>query len=108
MPEITLVRQEAAPIAPQDAEAARRVIFGVVDGLGKKGRKQWRRLWNRIMGLEPGEMMEITTIQPRLGWFHRKHMALEQAVFESPLAVLEQVGVVVPAAHDLVHVEAVV
>lgn len=83
MPEITLVRQDAAPIAPQDAEAARRVIFGIVDGLGEQGRKQWRRLWNRIMRLEPGEMIDVTTVQARLGWYHRKHMALEQAVFEA-------------------------
>ena len=83
MPEITLVRQDAAPIAPQDAEAARRVFFGIVDGLGERGRKQWRRLWNGLMRLQPGEMVEITTVQPRLGWYHRKHMALEQAVFES-------------------------
>jgi len=54
-----------------------------VDGLGDKGRKQWRRLWSRIFKLEPGEMMEIATVQPRLGWYHRKHMALEQAVFEA-------------------------
>ncbi len=83
MPEITLVRQDPVQITEDDKAVARRVIFGIVDGLGEKGRKQWRRLWNRIMGLEPGEMMEITTTQPRLGWYHRKHMALEQAVFES-------------------------
>lgn len=82
MPEITLVRQDPAAISEADKDAARRVIFGMVDGLGEGGRKQWRRLWRRIMGLEPGEMMEITTVQPRLGWYHRKHMALEQAVFE--------------------------
>lgn len=52
MPEIVLVRQEAAQITEQDAAVARRVIFGIVDGLGNKGRKQWRRLWSRIMGLE--------------------------------------------------------
>lgn len=83
MPEITLVRQHQAELPEADKEAARRVIFGIVDGLGEKGRKQWRRLWSRILKLEPGEMLEIITVQPRLGWYHRKHMALEQAVFES-------------------------
>ncbi|GAA6121472.1 hypothetical protein [Acidovorax sp. FG27] len=83
MPEITLVRQDLAELPEADKDAARRVIFGVVDGLGDKGRKQWRRLWSRIFKLEPGEMMEIATVQPRLGWYHRKHMALEQAVFEA-------------------------
>ena len=82
MAEITLVRQDSVPIDPKDAEAARRVIFGIVDGLGDRGRKQWRRLWNGLLRLEPGEMVGISTVQPRLGWFHRKHMALEQAVFE--------------------------
>ncbi len=83
MADIVLVRQDATKIDEQDAVVARRVIFGIVDGLGERGRKQWRRLWNGLMRLEPGEMVEIKTIQPRLGWYHRKHMALEQAVFEA-------------------------
>ncbi len=83
MPEIVLVRQEAAPIAPADAEAARRVLFGAVDGLGDKARKSWRRFVNRLFRLEPGEMVEIVTHQARSGPFHRRHFALEQAVFES-------------------------
>ena len=83
MPEIILVRQNPEQITEQDAEAARRVIFGAVDGLGDRGRKQWRGFWNRLWKLEPGEMMEVSTLQPRLGWYHRKHMALEQALFEA-------------------------
>jgi hypothetical protein len=35
------------------------------------------------MKLEPGEMVNINTHQERIGWYHRKHMALEQAVFEA-------------------------
>ncbi|MNS80494.1 hypothetical protein D3C72_1141750 [compost metagenome] len=83
MAEITIVRQESVAISEQDAAAARRVVFGIVDGLGERGKRQWRRLWNSLMRLEPGEMVEIKTIQPRMGWYHRKHMAMEQAVFEA-------------------------
>lgn len=83
MPDITLVRQNPTAIPDADAAIARNVIFGIVDGLGDKGRKQWRRWWSNVMRLEPGEMMDISTNQPRLGWYHRKHMALEQAVFEA-------------------------
>lgn len=83
MADITLVRQEPVVLTEEDKAAARRVIFGIVDGLGERGRKQWRRLWNRIMRLEPGEMLELKTHQARIGWYHRKHMALEQAVFEA-------------------------
>ena len=83
MAEITIVRQHDIQITEADKEAARRVIFGFVDGLGEKGRKQWRRLWSNIMRLEPGEMLDLNTHQERIGWYHRKHMALEQSVFES-------------------------
>lgn len=83
MAEITLVRQDAAQIPEQDADAARRVLFGMVDGLGEQGRKSWRRFINRLFKLEPGELVEIKTHQERIGWYHRKHMALEQRIFES-------------------------
>lgn len=83
MPDITLVRQETGEISEADKAAARKVIFGIVDGLGEHGRKQWRRLWNGILRLEPGEMVDIKTVKPRSGPFHRRHMAMEQRVFEA-------------------------
>lgn len=83
MADITLVRQNAAPIPESDAEAARRVLFGIVDGLGDRGKKQWRRFVNGLMRLEPGEMVDIKTRKPRSGPFHRRHMKLEQTIFEA-------------------------
>lgn len=83
MSEITLVRQHPTVIPEADKDAARRVLFGMVDGLGEKGRKSWRRFVNGLMRLEPGEMVEIRTHKDRIGWYHRKHMALEQTVFEN-------------------------
>jgi hypothetical protein len=83
MAEIVLVKQQPALIAECDREAARRVLFGMVDGLGEKGRKAWRRFVNGLMRLEPGEMVEIRTHRERVGSFHRKHMAFEQRVFEA-------------------------
>jgi hypothetical protein len=81
--EITLVRQNPVEISESDRIIARAVIFGVVDGLGERGRRQWRRFWNRLLKLEPGEMVEIKTHQARIGWYHRKHMKLEQTLFEA-------------------------
>lgn len=83
MADIILVRQQQTEVSEEDKAVARRVIFGIVDGLGERGRKQWRRLWNNLLRLQPGEMVELRTNQQRLGWFHRKHMALEARVFES-------------------------
>jgi hypothetical protein len=81
--EIVLVRQERCAIPAADADAARRVLFGMVDGLGERGRKQWRRFVNGLLRLEPGEMVEIKTRKPRSGPFHRRHMKLEQRFFEA-------------------------
>lgn len=83
MPDISLVKQDPREVPEAERAIARNFVFGVVDGLGEKGKKQWRRLWNRIMALEPGEMIEISTHQARLGWYHRKHFAFEQTLFEA-------------------------
>jgi hypothetical protein len=83
MSEIILVRNQAAPVTEADKDAARRVLFGAIDGLGDKGRKQWRRFVTSLFKLEPGEMVSIHTRKKRLGWYHRKHMALETRLFEA-------------------------
>jgi len=83
MSEIVIVRQHEVQISESDKEIARRVLFGHIDGLGEKGKKQWRRLFNNLFRLEAGECITIKTNQKRIGWKHRKHMALEQALFES-------------------------
>lgn len=83
MSDITLVRMQAGEIPEAERTVARNVLFGIVDGLGEQGKRQWRRFFNRLMKLEPGEIVEIRTHQERIGWYHRKHMALEQRVFEA-------------------------
>lgn len=83
MADITLVRQHDTVIPEADREAARRVLFGAIDGLGEKGKRQWRRFVSSLFGMAPGEMVEIRTHRERLGWYHRKHMALESKVFEA-------------------------
>jgi len=84
MTEIVLVRTDTLPVSKEDAAAARKVLFGQIDGLSHAHKKSWRRLWNWFLKkAEPGEMVEIRTHRERLGWFHRKHMAMEQAVFDA-------------------------
>ena len=83
MPEIVIVRQEDMQVTEADKDATRRVVFGTVDGLGEINRKRWRRFWSTLMRMEPGEMATIRTHKARSGPFHRRHMAMEQAVFEA-------------------------
>lgn len=84
MTDIVLVKQDRVPISDADKEVVRRVLFGSIDGLSPEHKKSWRRIWNWFLNkAEPGEMLEVKTHRERLGWYHRKHMALEQAVFQS-------------------------
>lgn len=84
MAEITLCRQpgQASP-SDDDKAAARRVLFGFVDGLGETNKKAWRRFVNGLLRLEPGEIVDIITHRERIGWYHRKHFAMEAAVFDA-------------------------
>ena len=83
MSDITLVRQDRSEIPKADADAARRVLFGMVDGLGDRGKRQWRRFVSGLLRLEPGEMLDIKTHKARSGVFHRRHMVIETRVFEA-------------------------
>ncbi len=83
MTEIVLVRQDPTEIAEADRATARKVLFGMVDGLGELNQKKWRRFVAGLFRLEPGEMTTIKTHKARSGPFHRRHMLLEQRVFEA-------------------------
>lgn len=83
MSEITLVRMHPGAPTKAEADAARRFLFGHIDGLGERGKKQWRRFVGSLLRLEPGEMVEIKTHKARSGPFHRRHMKIEQLVFEA-------------------------
>ena len=83
MSAITLVRQQAAEITEAEREVVRRVLFGSIDGLGERGRRQWRRFISMLLRLSPGELVDIRTHKARSGPFHRRHMLIETRVFEA-------------------------
>lgn len=75
-------RRQALPDAKQ-LEGARALLFGALDGFGKDDRSSWRRFWKRMIGMQPGDVFEVEMVFPRSGQFHRRHMALEQSVFDA-------------------------
>lgn len=83
MPAITLVRQDHVPLTDEQREALRSALFGMLDGLDDESRKSWRRFWNAMLKLEPGEIASIKTWIPRHLRFHRRHMLIEQSVFKA-------------------------
>lgn len=84
MTEIVIVRQPGIEVTEDEKAAARKVLFGAIDGLGAQHKKSWRRLVNWLLNkAEPGEFVELQTRRARSGPFHRRHFAIEQSVFEA-------------------------
>lgn len=83
MSRITMVRTDQPIPAEKDLGSVRSFLFGVVDGAGKDDRYAWQRFWSKVKRLEPGEVFDFEIIFPRLGAYHRRHMAIEQAVFDA-------------------------
>ena len=78
-----LVRQPARSMTEPEKQAARDFLFGLVDGIGEQGKRQWRRFVGGLMRLEPGECVSIKTHRKRSLPFHRRHMLIETRVFEA-------------------------
>jgi hypothetical protein len=83
MARLTIIRtDQSAPDEPM-LKALRRFLFGVIDGFSKDDRRAWRSFWKRVMEMEPGEMAAAEMLFPRSGPFHRRHMVIEQTVFDA-------------------------
>ena len=76
-----LVRLPGGAITDADREAVRRVVFGLIDGLGDTQQRRWRRFWTWLLRLEPGEVVRVATTMERSSPFHRRHFGMEHAVF---------------------------
>lgn len=78
---ITISRQDHH--SPADMEPVRDFLFRAIDGFSREDKRAWRGFWKRIFGMKPGELAVIEARLPRSGPFHRRHMAIEQTVFDS-------------------------
>lgn len=83
MSEVLLSKQMPLSLTEPERMVMRRVLFESVDGLDERSKKGWRRFWNMIVKAEPGEVFSVQTWFPRIGVFHRRHMLMEQRVFQA-------------------------
>lgn len=89
MSEVLLSKQIPLALTEPERAVMRRVLFESVDGLDERSKKGWRRFWRMIVDAEPGEVFSVETWFPRRGPFHRRHMAMEQAVFQAQERISE-------------------
>ena len=83
MSRVNLLRTDQAPMPDRDLEAVRRFLFGLFDGWNQSDKRGWRKIWKRLMSLEPGEFAVIEFVIPRSGPYHRRHFAILNAIFDA-------------------------
>lgn len=59
-----------------------RFLFDNIRGLDEKHNARWRRMWSRIWQADAGEVTHLEVVVDRSGPYHRRHMAMEQALFD--------------------------
>lgn len=83
MPAITLIRTSEHIPGENDLAVVRRFLFGLFKGATDKDDKRWNRFWRMCTGKEPGEMFDLETVFPRYTPYHKRHMKIEQDVFNA-------------------------
>lgn len=83
MSRVTIIRTGEGFPPESILEHVRRFLFGLFDGWQKDDRRGWRKIWKRLAALEPGEFAVIEFVIPRSSAYHRRHMAIEAAVFDA-------------------------
>lgn len=83
MPSITLIRTDAVKPQGKALDDVRSFLFGLFKGATDDDDKRWNRFWRMATGKEAGEMFDLETVFPRYTPFHRRHMKIEQDVFNA-------------------------
>lgn len=78
-----ILRDRTVQLSSAERAAANRALEHGLRGVDEKNHARWLRFLRRVFALEHGEVVEIGTRVPRSGPFHRFHMSIEQAVFDS-------------------------
>ncbi len=83
MSRVTIIRTSDLPPAESMLEQVRRFLFGLFDGWSRTDKQGWRKIWKRLMDLEPGEFAVIEFVIPRNAKFHRKFFSMLHFAFDS-------------------------
>lgn len=67
----------------QDKQVIRHVLLDAVKGINSQHDTRWRRFVTRLLRAEPGEVFHFLNLCDRSGRFHKRHMAIEDRLYES-------------------------
>ncbi len=78
-----IMRDRSIPLSEAEHSAAFQLLQQGLRGVDGKHHARWLRFLCEVFALEDGEVAQVGTRIPRSTAFHRRHMALEQAVFDA-------------------------
>lgn len=80
---LVMIKQTDALLEEPAASTVRNWLFGFFKGATEIDEKAWRRFMRAMNEGAAGEYFQITVERQRVGWKHRKQMALEGAIFKT-------------------------
>jgi hypothetical protein len=83
MTAIAIAKRTDANLTDQQRQILAGVLFEMLGGLTEHDQKRWRGFWREVMAAGSGEVFTVDLAIIRNGRWHRRHMALESALFES-------------------------
>jgi hypothetical protein len=83
MSKITLTRTDMPIPDEKELSCARKFLFDCFKGVTETDRKRWFRFWRAATSKEAGEIFNIETVFPRYTPYHKRHMKIEQDVFNA-------------------------
>lgn len=83
MSKVTIVRQNRVAPTEKERISLQLLLYEFMDGLSQTDKRAWRRLFNRMIKAEPGEMITIEKYERRMLPWHKRHMKMEQEVFKA-------------------------
>ena len=83
MARLTIQRTNIALPDKAALAGASALLFKALDGQTEDDQKGWRKFWKRMMGMQPGELINVDVSFPRNPKFHRKFFALLQVGFDA-------------------------
>lgn len=83
MTAIAIAKRTDANLTEQQRQVLAGVLFEMLGGLTEYDQKRWRGFWREVMAAGSGEVFTVDLAIIRNGRTHRKHMALENALFEA-------------------------
>lgn len=83
MSRVTVIRTDQPMPGEGILSGVRNFLFGLFDGWRSDDKKGWRRIWKRLIDLEPGEFAVIEFVIPRNQKFHRKFFAMLNFAFDA-------------------------